>query len=444
MNDVLSVAELQAMPWMMDPMHIAGLVEHVEKFAAGEYIGGESAVAGEAGLSVSRMEIEGDTAIIPISGYLLDTVPKWMVQFGIEATGYDQICRDIESAVNDETVTRIMLLVSSQGGMVAGSQNACDAIFEARQTKNVVAHIEDLAASAAYRLSSQAEKITAAGSDTKVGSIGVLDHFFDTSKQYEEAGVKSVLIRAGELKGMGFSGEPITDAQIAATQENVDGLAANFVADIVRGRGMKTAQVKQLATGQVWLAKKATELGLIDEVTKYETALAGSRSAQKEQGAMNMAEQNETAAAPVDADKIRAEAKAEAATAAQNLLGELQAEFPDHPEFVIEQLAAGNDLQTAQAAYAGVLKERNTELQTELAEAKTAAAAKPKKPAGAPPLEQEGEPEGGSGGGDFMAISRERAEAKGISMTVAMSQINRENPGMHDAYRASCPPASSK
>lgn len=60
--------------------------------------------------------------------------------------------------------------------------------------------------------------------------------------------------------------DEITDEQIAAQQEIVNGLASKFNEAVSIGRNKPLALVEELATGKTWLDEKAQILGLVDEV----------------------------------------------------------------------------------------------------------------------------------------------------------------------------------
>ena len=114
-------------------------------------------------------------------------------------------------------------------------------------------------------LASQAGKISI-NPNGEAGSIGVYTVAVDSSKRAEELGFKVHVIKSGEHKGMGVPGTEITENQIAATQEIIDGMAANFKQAVSAGRKMSVADVEKIATGRTWLAEVAKKLNLVDEI----------------------------------------------------------------------------------------------------------------------------------------------------------------------------------
>jgi len=212
----------------------------------------------------------GGVAVIPIKGVILKDVPWLYDLFGINATSTRRVAASVCAALADTDVASILLAVDSPGGTVAGVQELADIIFEARDAKPLNAHIEDLGASAAYWLASQASHI-AANETAAVGGIGVYTVYYDRSEQAAALGIKVHVIASGEYKGAGVPGSSLTGKQLAAIQDRVDGIAAIFQAAVARGRGMEAKAVAKLATGRVWLAAKAVGNGLINSIAS-ETA----------------------------------------------------------------------------------------------------------------------------------------------------------------------------
>lgn len=174
----------------------------------------------------------------------------------------------------DPTIETIFLDIDSPGGYVTGTQEAADAVFAARKKKRVVALVNPLAASAAYWIASQAETIIGVPS-ADVGSIGVFMTHYDCSKMLEDAGIKPTYIFAGEYKVEGNSTQPLGDEAKAWFQSEVDGTYSDFVNAVARGRGVSAATVMdKFGKGRCYGAKLAKKLGMIDEISTIQGALA--------------------------------------------------------------------------------------------------------------------------------------------------------------------------
>ena len=418
------VAELQAEHWAMEPSRLEAFIEQAAALPEMSSMP-DVAVSQEA----KTYKVADGMAVIAISGVLLKTVPAWVRFWGIEATGYDEIRSQIAAAVSDKSIARIHLQVDSPGGMVAGAVEAADAIYNARAEKPVTATIEDLGASGAYWLTSQAQSIET-GRNTMVGSIGVFSIYVDWSKQLEEAGIKVIVIRSGAHKGMGI--DKITDEQVAAVQEIIDGMAENFIEAVARGRGSSAEKIRELATGQLWIAGAARELGLIDAVTDDGTNQTNIKSQVKGANVMDAKEQLEKEKAASEQAKIASEAISTATVEKERQrMTALQAEFKDDPDFAIAQFGAGASLEEAKAAYCDVLREK---LAKQKSEHEASSIENP---------EGEGDAiaPGGTDGtseSDFLTEAKELAKEEGITVTAAMQKINRRNPGAHAQFLQRC------
>ena len=178
----------------------------------------------------------------------------------------------IRAILQDKDAGSILLHVDSPGGNVAGTAELANEIREANTQKPVHAHIDDMGASAAYWVASQARRVTA-NALGMIGSIGTFAILADESKALDMAGVKLHLITTGEMKGAGADGV-VTDELKSEVQGIVNSINDVFLAEIGASRGMTPKQVRDLATGQVWMAAEAKKLGLIDAVMSFDQALA--------------------------------------------------------------------------------------------------------------------------------------------------------------------------
>jgi signal peptide peptidase SppA len=159
----------------------------------------------------------------------------------------------------------VVLKIDSPGGMVAGLDPVLEQIDRLSEKTLVVASINGMGASAAYRIASKAGSIFAS-KDSEVGSIGTYWQLLDYSEAYKRAGVESVLLTTGPYKGIGTPGEPLTREQREFLQQTVEESNAEFLKDIMTGREMSAEAVDSVADGRWWSANKAETFGLIDGV----------------------------------------------------------------------------------------------------------------------------------------------------------------------------------
>jgi len=190
-----------------------------------------------------------------------------------------QIGEAVREAAHDPAIHAIMLRIDSPGGATAGTSTLADEVKAAAARKPLHAFVEDLAASAAYWVASQAGRITANSGTAEVGGIGTFMALYDTSVKAKSDGVKAVVIRAGAFKGAGFPGTEITKDQLAVWQKLVDGIQTSFTQAVARGRKMRPDRAVALADGRMHIAADAQRLGLIDGIEPFDTAIRTLRDA---------------------------------------------------------------------------------------------------------------------------------------------------------------------
>lgn len=223
-------------------------------------------VPGESGMAYWTPVGEG-VAMIRIDG----PTAKGFGKFGEMSTVF--VRRAIRAASTNPDVASILLVIDSPGGYVAGTDDLARDVAAANEVKPVVAFIEDLGASAAYWVASQARAVYA-NPTAQVGSIGVFAVIEDASKAAEVAGVTVHVLSTGPLKGAGAEGAPVTPEQLAAWQTEIDDTMAHFAAAVRKGRNMTPKGFAEVATGGTWIASKAKDLGLIDGVRTLDATVA--------------------------------------------------------------------------------------------------------------------------------------------------------------------------
>ena len=200
-------------------------------------------------------------AVVPIHGGI-GLSRGWFAQ-----TSTRETVSAIHAAVASENVGAILLHIDSPGGTVYGLEELAHTIRSAKKRKPVYAHVDGMAASAAYWIASQATEISASpGSD--VGSIGVYTMHIDKSAMFEDAGLKVTLISAGEFKIEGNTFEPITDSARSHIQGRIDAAYQKFVSEVAKGRNVeKQTVLDSFGKGRLVDSANARKYGMIDRVS---------------------------------------------------------------------------------------------------------------------------------------------------------------------------------
>lgn len=325
--------------------------------------------------------------------------------------------QQLRAALNDERVQAILLHIDSPGGTVAGTKELADDVAAVAKKKPVYAYIEDLGASAAYWVASQASQVFS-NEMALVGSIGTYMAVQDLSGYAAKEGVKVHVIKAGAFKGAGQPGTEITPEQLAQWQRVVDGLNSHFVASVAAGRKLGLAAVRALADGRVHQGAEAQALGLIDGVQSFDQTLAQLSKISKGKAKMST-ETTPAAAAPVPATYAELKAGLVGADAA----------------FLVSQLDASATLPAAVSAW---MAEQNSRIQAANAKVTQAqaAAAKP----GVDPVKTEQKAAASEATDPKAQWSAAVAEkvAAGLPRAKAIAAVVKAQPELHQAYIEAC------
>lgn len=213
----------------------------------------------------------GPVAVIRVLGGISHRDTFWSSYFG---TTVERFKGQFRAALNDDSVTAILLDVDSPGGTVDGVPELGAEIFKSRGRKPIVAVSNTLMCSAAYWLAAQCDEVYVSPS-SETGSIGVWTLHEDVSQMLEQMGITLSLIFAGEHKVDGNPFQPLSEDARADLQKSVDDVHADFLAAVARGRGASVAAVrKTYGQGRVYNAKDAVVLGLADKVATCDEVFA--------------------------------------------------------------------------------------------------------------------------------------------------------------------------
>lgn len=235
-------------------------------------------IRGQMGIGAARV---GRVVIVPVMGVLLKNASMWEMIFG--ATPTEEITAIVERAGSDPEVDAIVLHVDSPGGIMPGIAELGDAVFKARESKEVVTVVDGFGASAAYYVGSQAHRMVAGRMD-EVGSIGVRMLLYDVSEAFSKEGIEAVVIDTGEHKSVGAWGAPVTPAQRKELQRGVDVAYEDFLVAVERGRAIKRGALKPSADGRMFFAGEAMELGLLDGVASIKGVVEELRGRERGSG----------------------------------------------------------------------------------------------------------------------------------------------------------------
>ncbi|WP_299295298.1 S49 family peptidase [uncultured Tateyamaria sp.] len=173
----------------------------------------------------------------------------------------------IEKAFARGKPAAVALEINSPGGSPVQSSLIGARIRRLAEEKDVpvLAFVEDVAASGGYWLAVAADEIYADPSSV-VGSIGVISAGFGAHEFLAKQGVERRVYTAGKSKSMLDPFRPEKPEDVDRLKGLLDDIHTNFIDHVQSRRGGKLDAEADLFTGEVWLAQKAKELGLIDGI----------------------------------------------------------------------------------------------------------------------------------------------------------------------------------
>ncbi len=129
----------------------------------------------------------------------------------------------------------------------------------------VYAFVEDVAASGGYWLAVSADEIWADDSSV-LGSIGVISSGFGAHVFLARQGFERRVHTAGQSKSMLDPFAPEKKEDIARLKVLLGDIHENFITHVKSRRDGKLDSSADLFNGEVWLARRAQQLGLIDGI----------------------------------------------------------------------------------------------------------------------------------------------------------------------------------
>lgn len=174
--------------------------------------------------------------------------------------------RDIVSAIIEIAMPgdRVLLQLESPGGQVAAYGLAASQMARFRNKNiHVTVAIDQVAASGGYLIAAVADNIIAAPFAI-IGSIGVILQAPNINKLLKKNNVDVVELTAGKYKRtLTTLGENTSEGKEKA-QEQLENIHENFKNHVASHR--PEVAIDQVATGEVWLAKEALALKLVDTI----------------------------------------------------------------------------------------------------------------------------------------------------------------------------------
>jgi len=183
------------------------------------------------------------------------------------------LCKRILRAGRDKRIKALVLRIDSGGGSAFASEEIRQALLQVRKAgKPVVVSMGSMAASGAYWLSADANRIFASPF-TLTGSIGIFGVLPTFEGSLAKIGVFSDGTGTTRLAGAGNPLRPLAPELQDTIQQSVAEGYNRFLRVVAKGRGLSLAKVAELAQGRVWDGATALKLGLVDKLGSMHDAV---------------------------------------------------------------------------------------------------------------------------------------------------------------------------
>jgi protease-4 len=181
--------------------------------------------------------------------------------------------RMLKALRSKRRIRGVLFDISSGGGADVPSDDLYRAVKRLDAVKPVIASIGSIGASGAYQAVLGSRRIYAYP-DSIVGSIGVVFPHLATRGLLQKLGLSIELLHEGRHKDAYQGVRELTEEERTKLQAVVGDSYQSFVEVVARERKRSVDEIRNLATGEFWTAKRGLELGLIDVIGDREEALA--------------------------------------------------------------------------------------------------------------------------------------------------------------------------
>jgi len=191
--------------------------------------------------------------------------------------GSDTVAQALRDAIDDDDIHAILFRVDCPGGSAVASESVRREIVRARAAgKPVIVSMGNVAASGGYWVSLNADRIIAQPG-TITASIGVLAGKFLTTNFWSDLGITWDDVQSSAFSSHYSSSYDYTESGWAAFQAWLDKIYVEFTDKVAEGRDLPIERVREIAKGHIWSGEDALDLGLVDELGGFPTALSAVR-----------------------------------------------------------------------------------------------------------------------------------------------------------------------
>ncbi|GAB4418959.1 MAG: hypothetical protein OHK0032_14910 [Thermodesulfovibrionales bacterium] len=200
----------------------------------------------------------GRLAVVPFTGAV----------FSRTVEPYLRLLRAIEYS---RYIRGVLFQIESPGGSASSSEMLYHSLKSLNSKKPVYCYAL-MAASGGFMAACGARRISAP-STALMGSIGVLSVKPVLRDFMDRFGIRLEVMKKGINKDMTLFHRESTEEEKKKMDALHEDIYQRFIEIVAEGRRLSRERVSEIATGELFTAKRSLELGLIDEISDYESFL---------------------------------------------------------------------------------------------------------------------------------------------------------------------------
>ncbi len=186
--------------------------------------------------------------------------------------GGDRLASTLREIRLDDSIQAVVLRVNSPGGGASPSEVIAHEVNLISDVKPIIVSMGTVAASGGYMISSYADQIFASP-NTITGSIGVYGLIANLQDIANENGITWDVVKTGPFADVGTVARPLTQQELALTQQLVDDSYDTFLSLVTESRPLTRQEVQTVAQGRVWSGVDAQSVGLVDSLGGLDAAI---------------------------------------------------------------------------------------------------------------------------------------------------------------------------
>jgi signal peptide peptidase SppA len=188
------------------------------------------------------------------------------------AAGVNTKTNLLDRALANPNIKGVILRIDSGGGDGDATEVLANKINQA--AKPVIAYVDGMAASAAYKIIAGASHIMLSGQSAEVGSIGAYVGFVNMQKYYEKMGVEVKRIYAPQSTLKNKPWEDALKGSEDAMKDYLKEYVQFFIDDVKAMRGNKLTSDDRIFKGDMFFANEAISIGLADSIGTMDDAVS--------------------------------------------------------------------------------------------------------------------------------------------------------------------------